>query len=270
MKHYAGVAGAFWVLFLPMRIAVVSDIHGNRWALESVLKDIARRGITDIVNLGDCVYGPLDPVETLQMLREFSAVTVRGNEDRLIAEPPPGTELSSSIAYARECLSEADIRWLKYLPTTAIAFGELFLFHGTPEKDDAYLLRTVEPSGVKMIDVEHLDTSLAAINQSVVLCGHDHIPSTRRLPGGKLLLNPGSVGLQAYTDDLPYPHAMQTGSPHARYAILSRTIEGWQSEDVRVAYDWEAAARLAETNSRPDWALWLRTGRAAVSLKGLR
>jgi predicted phosphodiesterase len=49
-------------------VAVLSDIHGNRWALEAVLDDISRRGIRDMVNLGDSLYGPLDPGGTAQIV----------------------------------------------------------------------------------------------------------------------------------------------------------------------------------------------------------
>ena len=55
---------------------------------------------------------------------------------------------------------------------------------------------------------------------------------------------------------------MEAGSPHARYVIVTRSGENWHVEHHAVTYDWEAAARLAEENRRPDWAAWLRTGRA--------
>ena len=74
-------------------------------------------------------------------------------------------------------------------------------------------------------------------------------------------MNPGSVGLQAYTDDLPEPHVMEAGSPHARYAIVERRETGWRVEHLEIAYDAESAARAAERNHRPDWAWRLRTGR---------
>lgn len=76
-------------------------------------------------------------------------------------------------------------------------------------------------------------------------------------------MNPGSVGLPAYTGEAPHPHAMEAGSPHARYAILEKEAAGWQVEHVSVVYDREEAARTAEGNGRPDWAGWLRTGRAS-------
>jgi len=60
------------------RIAVISDIHGNRWALEAVLEDIDREGTDKIVNLGDAVYGPLDPAGTADIIINRGIPTVRG------------------------------------------------------------------------------------------------------------------------------------------------------------------------------------------------
>ena len=65
-----------------MRLAVIADIHGNLLALEAVLAHIAARGITRIVNLGDCVSGPLCPAETAARLMALAMPTVRGNHDR--------------------------------------------------------------------------------------------------------------------------------------------------------------------------------------------
>ena len=81
-----------------------------------------------------------------------------------------------------------------------------------------------------------------------------------RLDDGRLIVNPGSVGLQAYDDDHPCPHIVENGSPHARYALLERRAEGWQVELRALPYDHEAAARRAEANGRGDWADALRSG----------
>ena len=62
--------------------------------------------------------------------------------------------------------------------------------------------------------------------------------------------------------ETPVPYAMESGSPHARYALLSRTQNGWQVEHVQVPYNWEYAAEVARGNQRSDWAEWLTTGRA--------
>jgi hypothetical protein len=67
--------------------------------------------------------------------------------------------------------------------------------------------------------------------------------------------------LQAYDDDHGYPHVMENGTPHARYAIAEQGMDGaWTAQWHAVEYDWEQAARLALANGRPDWVVPLRTG----------
>jgi hypothetical protein len=83
-----------------------------------------------------------------------------------------------------------------------------------------------------------------------------------RLPTGGLVVNAGSVGWPAYDDDHPYPHVMEAGSPHARYAVVDDASGRWEVEFRAVDHDWESAAAIAEGNGRPDVARALRTGRA--------
>ncbi len=243
-------------------IAVISDVHGNSWALKAVLEDIDRRGIDDVVNLGDSLYGPLDPAGTADMLLWLDRPAVCGNEDRIIIEASQKYEESPTLQFVLENLNPGHKQWLNNLKKTAVACGDLFLCHGTAERDDEYLLKSVTETGIILRGSGDLSDAVSEVAQPVVLCGHDHIPGTVRLPDGKLIINPGSVGLQAYTDYLPHPHAMEAGSPHARYSVVSRTALGWLVENIVVPYDWEAAARTAAENERPDWAEWLRTGRA--------
>ena len=75
-------------------------------------------------------------------------------------------------------------------------------------------------------------------------------------------MNPGSVGLQAYEDTTPWQHYVETGSPHARYAILERHKGTWKAEHRAVPYDWHSAAKTAAGNDRPDWAHAITTGYA--------
>jgi diadenosine tetraphosphatase ApaH/serine/threonine PP2A family protein phosphatase len=75
-----------------------------------------------------------------------------------------------------------------------------------------------------------------------------------------VVVNPGSVGIQAYEGHDPAPHRVEVGAPHARYAIAERRDERWAVEFFGVAYDWDAAARLAQARGRPEWARALRTG----------
>jgi predicted phosphodiesterase len=240
--------------------AVISDIHGNSWALEAVLKDIERRGIKNMMNLGDCLYGPLDPAGTADMLIPLNIPTVRGNEDRIVVETPGTGKPSPTLSYVRESLKPLHLQWLKSLPLTYLAYEDFLLFHGTPNKDDEYGLVDVSENGVSVKEPGELMAVLSSYPQQVFLCGHDHVPRAVYLPDGKMIIDPGSVGLPAYTDDLPFPHAMETYTPHARYSIIYRVEKGWQKEDIAVPYDWESAAGAAIKNNRPDWAKWLQTG----------
>jgi predicted phosphodiesterase len=242
-------------------MAAISDIHGNVWALEAVLRDMTERNVEMAVNLGDCIYGPLLPSETLDILTSYEIPTVSGNEDRLLSESDGHETMGGTAAFVLAELTDDQLWWLKGLPRTKRIGVELFLCHGTPDSDTEYLLREVTPSGVHMREAEIVEKLLTGIDSSVVLCGHDHLQGEMRLPDGRLVVDPGSVGLQAYTGESPFPHRIEAGSPHARYSILVRSNEGWRVEHHRVEYDWRPAAAAAADRGRPDWAQWLRTGR---------
>ena len=178
------------------------------------------------------------------------------------AEQGEVDEISPTLRGVRDNLDAVHLKWIEDLSMTAVVDETFFLCHGSPCSDTEYLLVEVSEHGVALRSSQALLNLTAGITQSVVLCGHDHIPRTVRLPNGKLVVNPGSVGLPAYQDDSPYPHAMETGTPHVRYSIVSGSEAGWQVEDVAVPYDWDTASRAAHENGRVDWAEWLRTGRA--------
>ena len=245
-----------------IQIAAISDIHGNRWALEAVLTDIGRRGIRSIVNLGDSLYGPLAPLETAELLLRVDWPAVRGNEDRLIVAASYGSEDSPTMQYVRNSLKQEHLDWLAGLELTTVVHDRFRLCHGSPTRDDEYLLQEVTQKGVRQRDSDAIMSQLVDVEQPVVLCGHDHSPRMVRLPNGKLIVNPGSVGLPAYSDGVPHPHVMETGNADARYAIVGWSPAGWQVENVAVAYDWESAAATACRNGRADWGQWLRSGRA--------
>jgi putative phosphoesterase len=237
------------------RFAAIADVHGNRWALEAVLEDIARRGIGQVVNAGDHLFGPLDPEGTADLLMRLDLPSVAGNQDRELKDGSPAGHAELTAGH-RE--------WLRSQPMRLELPGGILLFHGTPERDNVYLLEAVHSGGtVSLATVGEIETRLGNVPQSLLLCGHTHIPRVVEA-GGKLIVNPGSVGLQAYADDLPEPHVMETGSPGARYAILERCDAGWRVEHLAIGYDYESAARAAGRNRRADWAWRLRTGRAVA------
>jgi predicted phosphodiesterase len=244
----------------PEQIAVVSDIHGNRWALEAVLADIERRGVAVVFNLGDCLYGPLEPAATAELLTARDWATVRGNEDRIIVDSNLEAAPGSTLAFVREQLAPDHRDFLHLLPLTREE-GEFLLCHGTPVSDEEYLLHQATEAGLGPRPHDGIAERLAGSEIAVVLCGHDHLPGRVHLANGGLVVNPGSVGLQAYTDDVPHPHAVENGSPHARYCVMEKDATGWRVDTVQLTYDWHSAAETARRNGRPDWARWLATGR---------
>jgi predicted phosphodiesterase len=119
-------------------LAVLADIHGNSLALDAVLADIDRRGITRIVNLGDAVYGSLDAAGTVDRLRSRGIVSISGNGDRLFGDPPTAPDVQAAVA----AMGPERLRWLTGLPATLVLDG-IFLCHGTPADDTVYLLERV-------------------------------------------------------------------------------------------------------------------------------
>lgn len=242
-----------------MRLAAISDIHGNLGALEAVLADIAARGADVTVNLGDSLSGPLQPPETADLLMSLNLPTIRGNHERQLLETEPAA-MGKSDAHAHETLSASHKAWIASLPKTLSLSGEIFLCHGTPSSDLVYFLDSVDPSGSRPATPAEIESRAGDVKAEVILCGHTHVPRLARLADGRLIVNAGSVGLPAYDWDWPHPHVMQNGSPHARYVMVEKAPAGWRAGIIAVPYDWERAAGLAEKNGRPDWAIGLRTG----------
>jgi putative phosphoesterase len=243
------------------RVAVIADIHGNIAALQAVEEDIARRGAGLVINLGDHASGPLWPGETVDLLMPQSWIQIAGNCDRQIITHAP-SEHGASDRFAFERLTATQKEWLAALPATATAFDEIRVFHGTPRDDASYLLETVVDGQVRLATRFELETRLSGVTAPVMVCGHSHVPRIVRIDAG-LIVNPGSVGLPAYAHDDPEPHAMETGAPDARYALLEKSNRGWTAELVAVPYDHERAADEARRNGRPDWECALRTGFAS-------
>lgn len=245
-----------------MRIAAISDVHGNLWALEAVLRDIRRRGADRVLNLGDSLFGPLAPRETAFLLREAGILSVRGNQDRILNERADGNPGGLMAAFVRSELGEPERRWLLCLPPTEVYESEVFLCHGSIHSDEVYLMERVRPFRVCLRSEAELSRRILDIRQSLVLCGHSHVFRTRILAGGKMIVNPGSVGLPVCRHTRPFPHTMAAGSPHARYALIQADKKTCRVLPVQVEYHWDRAAAAALAGGRPDWAVWLRWGRA--------
>ena len=264
------------------RIAIVSDIHGNLPALEAVWAEIVRAAPSLVVNLGDIASGPLWPRETVQWLRAREAAepgrwrTIAGNHERQ-ALADDIARMGASDAYAARALGGDERAWLAALPATHWLLDDVLLCHGTPASDLAYFMETVIPGfgvdgqrGVRPASQDELAARAAempagdirsALSATLILCGHTHVARAMAVPGGPRVVNPGSVGLQAYDDLHPHPHWIENGSPDARWALVERARHGhWHVQLRSTPYDWRAAAARAQANGRGDWADALATG----------
>ena len=113
-----------------------------------------------------------------------------------------------------------------------------------------------------MKDEKDILHEVEGVKAQVILCGHTHAPRVVQLYDGRLIINPGSVGLPTYDDDTPNYHAMQTYSALSSYAILEKLDSHWYAELLKVPYDYHLAVEEAHRNGRDDWEQWLATGRA--------
>jgi predicted phosphodiesterase len=242
-----------------MRIAVISDVHGNLAALEAVLADIATRGVNLVVNLGDALSGPLLPVECANRFIPLELPTIRGNHERQLVTLNP-EELGPSDRYTMSCLGLDHRRWIAGLPELLWPHPDVLMVHGTPRSDVEYWLETVDEAGLHPASMEEIFSRMGTTRAGLILCGHTHLPRSVCLADGRMIVNPGSVGLPAFQDEHPFPHKVQTGSPHARYAIVEKRNDQWSTEMIALLYDWESMAAIAQARGRLDWARALRTG----------
>lgn len=217
-----------------MRIAVLSDIHGNLLALDACLADLASQGGAEaIVVAGDlCLDGP-KPKKVMQRLEEIGASCVRGNTDRYLSEDTSHEECdptqTAQIAWTRHELGERWLGWLRELPF-ALRIGEddnqLLIVHANPKTDDEHLWPDADESALSRLIGDETATAIAF--------GHLHLPYVR-VWRGKLLVNVASVGLP------------KDGDPRACYAILTERDGGWQVKHRRVVFDVKrVATQLAD------------------------
>ncbi|MGL4634530.1 MAG: metallophosphoesterase family protein [Beijerinckiaceae bacterium] len=243
------------------RFAVIADIHSNVAALDAVLADIREQQCEWTIDLGDCVSGPLFPRQTAERLISLGIISIRGNHERQLLTLMPA-DMGLSDRFADSELTAEQKSWMRNLPAEWRVAGSVLAVHGSPGNDLEYLMETVEPAGCRPATIAEIEQRLDGVSERLVLCGHTHLPRSVTLGDGRVVVNPGSIGLPAYDEALPYPHKNETGSPHARYAILDSDGNGWRVTHRVINYDWKAAADLARSRQRMDWVLALETGTA--------
>lgn len=220
-----------------MRIGVFSDIHSNYHALEAVVADMRRRGVDQMICLGDITMkGPL-PKECVDLVRSLGCPVVRGNTDGAYhpdfhPDKFPPVNKSQEVAqqdFARhmEALTDDDRLWLQSLPLTVTEVVEgvrMDFFHASPTNNYVLILPWSDNKTLSTLHIAE-ETRLSAF-------GHCHRAFIRNV-GGRTVVNAGSVGL-------PFD-----GDPRPSYALLE--VEGGctSAAIVRVPYDIGPALRAA-------------------------
>jgi putative phosphoesterase len=247
--------------------AIISDVHGNSLALQAVLKDIETRQVDQIINLGDHVFGALEPEVTAGLIRQTPMLCISGNTDREILENLGKAAEKENMELVKSLVSPETISWLKSLPNTAVCDDLFFVCHGTPESDDEYLLEHVTAQGVFVYNDEDLIEKTRHIQQRIILCGHSHVNRVIYLSNGKIIINPGSVGLPAYLGNGEHRFAMESMTPHAKYTIVKVDGEHINIEQIHCTYDWNRASQAAKNNGSDKWSQFLLQGRMPKDLR---
>ncbi|HEY5348288.1 MAG TPA: metallophosphoesterase family protein [Candidatus Lustribacter sp.] len=220
-----------------MRVAILSDIHGNAVALEACLADLAVAGGADrIVAAGDlCLDGPR-PRKVLRRLKAAGAHVLRGNTDRMIALDDPAlydADEREAIMWQRGALGQDWVAWLGAAPMT-IAIGNdaagLLIVHATPHRDDEHVWPDASDA--------QLEAVVAGVAQYTIAFGHLHLPYVRTWRD-RTFVNVASAGLP------------KDGDPRAHYAILTQQSGGWSVRSRRVAFDVDRVERQIRKSGMP-------------------
>jgi putative phosphoesterase len=235
-----------------MRIAVLGDVHGNRFALEAVLQEIEASKPDAVINLGDQVWGGADPAGAWALQRDLESVRVRGNTDEFLVPSEQFAPVKPQIEWLRSQLDPDVPAALEALPITAeLAGGEVLACHGAPSSPWQALFMTQKDGETRPATHAEMLEQIAGFPKArVVIVGHTHQENIAARHG-ITLVNAGPVSRQS------------DGLLHARWVLLEHRAQAWQVQFHRVQYDHEAAARWALAHA-PDGAKeaeQLRTGR---------
>jgi predicted phosphodiesterase len=184
--------------------------------------------------------------------------SVRGDQDRRLVELRRyGTSPRGDFRQ----LERRHFDWMARMPPTLVYRDDVFLCHGTPQDDAGFWLDYVALDGsARKSTIEAIESEARGIDASLILCGHTHIPRVVRLRDGRMIINPGSVGLPGYDGQTPVPYKVEVGTPDACYAIIERISSGWSTTIRYVPYDNAAAGEMARANGMAVWATALTTG----------
>ncbi len=226
-----------------MKIALISDIHGNLIALQETLKDIENRKIDTMYCLGDLVgYGPF-PNEVIDLIKEKNIPTIQGNYDEKVTKYQLTGEIETKdidelnlkekiLKWTYNNISKENIKWLSQLPAKLefeIEDKKILLVHGSPRRNNEYLYE----------DSTELEEIASMIDVDIMVCGHTHL-AYHKVDCNVDLINAGSIGRPKH------------GSPNITYMILNIVNSKVDTELVELKYDYEIVAQAIERSSLPN------------------
>jgi putative phosphoesterase len=239
-----------------MRIAFISDIHGNYTAFQAVLADINSQSIDQIVSLGDVVTLGPQPIEVLNALRELKCLHIKGNHDEAVLRPENAAQyeitqhLVADLYWCRNQLSPDDLEFIdSFKPMQEIALpngDHILAFHGSP-LSTTEIIQATTPT-------EKLDSYFSGQKANIFIGGHSHIQMVRR-HDDKLILNSGSIGNA-------FKFAFSPGNPvyllpWAEYMIINQSGNSLSIDARRVYFDTDQLLEKVKESNIPctDW--WL-------------
>jgi predicted phosphodiesterase len=229
---------------MSLRIAVISDVHGNAFALEAVLSEVKHEAPDLILNLGDQVTGQADPGRAFELQRSLTATEVLGSAEPYLLQD----DILNS--WLRLQLPPGAALHLTNLPLSArVAEGQVYACHGAPDHPSGHLLWSWQRGPYLARSAQELRSVVQPLNASVVLCGHTHREGLTMIDD-TVVVNVGAVGNQV------------DGDPRARWALLEQGKGQWNVTFRRVMYDWRAASEWVRAfGPEPeDEATYLTTG----------
>ena len=235
-----------------MRVAVLSDLHGNPFALDAVLADVQPDSVDELVCLGDVAIGPF-PNETVSKLRELDCPVLMGNWDAWFLEGVPalggevGPRLSAQGEWCASRLSAEELDYLRgFQPTLELELDHtrIALFHAAPRSLQQLLLPEIPRA--------ELDAALEGVQADLIAGGHTHLQMLRRRRES-LFANPGSVGLPF--SDGPSGGSLRV-SRWAEYLVATAGDDGLAVEFRRVFYDVDQMLEAAQSSGMPHAEWW--------------
>lgn len=233
-----------------MRIGLIADIHGNCIALDAVLGELSRRGVDELICLGDvAALGP-QPAEVIARLRALNCPVVMGNTDAWLLDPPPDSADAIDRAITRWCgaqLTDEDRAYVGTFPAVierSLGLGRTLLcFHGSPRSFDDTITATTPDND--------LDAMLSGYDAAIMAGGHTHIPMLRR-HHDRQIINVGSVGLPGIGSMRPYNRDVHW----AEWAVLDVDDDQMHITFHRIALDVEKMIAAAYASGMPEPAWW--------------